>query len=209
METRPATRRLRRACWGALALLTCASSAALAQDQETTLPPRGCELASIKVRFHEGWYPIQLDKAPVDKEGCLLLRIMPDRSLGGIIRLTSTGTRLLRDGEDEASQLLETVRAELKEMHHLELGQLAKENRDARVAPASGFTHAMVFQYPATIPGNAVQQQVWIALIMGADHDVTVALVSPNEREFPEYWKANKAAFQTVLVSLQAVRHQP
>lgn len=175
-------------------------------DDTIRLPPPSCELTLVKVRLPDGWYPIQLEKVPVDKEGCLLVRIMPDDTVGGIIRLTSTGKGVPGYDKDPGVQLLKVTQRELEQLHHVELSDTLKQNSNVPIAPASGFLHAMAYEYAGKISGNPVAQQIWISLILAPDRYVAVALISPNERQYPDHWKANRSAFQTILASLQVVQ---
>jgi hypothetical protein len=162
--------------------------------------PQPCNLGGLEVPPLEGWTTVPVKDPPAGTSGCVLVRADADGNVGGVLRAKSAERSLKGYESSPYAELLDEMKQELAGMN-VRIGPWPP---GADVPSAGvGFSDGKRFIVEGTIAGNPSLQTIWVVVFTGRRHYYVFSIVSPNEREFPEYWATNRSAFAKLLGELR------
>jgi hypothetical protein len=174
--------------------------------QELRLPP-GCTLKTFSIASLEGWSSTNLQDTPEGREGCMFLRLRPDKTPAAVIEVESVDARLpVVRTADPFATLVGKITEGLKTHMNVAVGDLTFRNDDLKRAPRSPIDRAAMYAFDATVTGSKQPHEVVIVLARSPGLFFTVFAVTPSEKADAQVRAATQDAIRTLLNSLSPNR---
>jgi hypothetical protein len=166
-------------------------------------PPLVCALGDLDVPALEGWEPHPVPDPPEGLAGCVLLRADTDGNLAGVVRAKSAARTLKGYERGAYETLLDQLAEELAGMN-VSIGPWS----EATDVPSQeeSLTGGKLYRAEGKIADNPTAQTIWTVVLTGPRYYYVFSIVSPNERDYPEYWEKNKEDFTRLLAALRLTR---